>query len=727
MPPVIAGAVLAGATTFATGATVFGLVGISAALASAGISLVLGGISYALTPKPKRNQQSSQVSNKPGTVAIRQSDVTRTHIYGHTRAVRGYAHIESTNNNTDLHVILILCQGPLRAINEIWVGDYAIPNDWLDGSGNVTTGRYAGKLQIVKHLGSDTQIADSAAVANISGWTSTDRLQGIAYLYVKLIKDQDVYPTGMPNITAICEGPVLYDPRVNDFRWSTNIAQYARDFILADYGYDSNILDVDDTNIIAQMNICDEMVTVTPDAFTVVSIDTGTNIITLSGDLLTLQYGDRIQVTTTGTLPGGISAATNYFVIPYQIKTTPRILLATSLVNAMAGIVAAMDISSVGSGTITITKNAEPRYHGGGSFDSSTNLSVVLADIVSSMAGRAYPIGGAWTILAGVWRAPDIEFTTADFRANGVEWKNALSMSESYNIVKGIFNGPSTLFQDTDYPIASYPTFITQDLEVESPVDLDLRYVTRPTTAQRIAKIELYRGRQDIAVTATFSTKAMQVQPGDTIELTLARYGWTSKYFEVTSFAFDISENGLVCKLGLRETAAAIYDWTSGEAIDFDPAPNTELSNPFDVEVPTGVAYDSTFVETVGGDTIYTLGLLWNAHANSFVSQYGDFEVQFKLSSQITWRPSFFVAGNETKTDVVTASADVAYDLRIRARTNLGVRSGWVTLEDVIVGASGGVVVSNDWDLVTNAVTVNLDWGLVTDSVTVSDNWSYVV
>ena len=722
MPPVIAGAVIAGATSWA--ATGFAIASIGTALASAGMALVLGGISYALTPKPKKNQ-ASQATNKPGTVAVRQSDVTRTYIYGHTRAVRGYAHIESTNNNTDLHVVMILCQGPLRAINEIWVGDYPIPNDWLDGSGNVISGRYAGKLQIVKHLGGDSQVVDSAAMANIPGWTSNDRLQGIAYLYIKLIKDQDVYPTGLPNITAVCEGPVLYDPRVNDFRWSTNIAQYGRDFILADYGYGSNILDIDDTNIAAQMNICDEMVTVTPEAFTSLSIDTATDIISISGDLLTLQYGDRVQVTSSGTLPSGISAVTDYFVIPYQIKTNPRIKLASSLINSMAG--TSIDITTAGTGTITITKNAEPRYHGGGSFDSATNLSVTLADIASSMAGRAYPIGGAWTLLAGAWRAPDIEFTIADFRAAGLEWKNALSLSESYNIVKGIFNGAPTLYQDTDYPVASYPTFIEQDLGIESPTDLNLPYVTRPTTAQRIAKIELFRGRQDIAVTCTFSTKAMQVQPGDTIELTLARYGWSAKYFEVTSFAFDVSENGLVCKLGLRETAAAIYDWTSGEAIDFDPAPNTELSNPFDVEVPSGVAYDSTFVETVGGDTIYTLGLQWNAYTNSFVSQYGDFEVQFKLSSDIVWRPSFFVDGSGTATDVVTATAGVEYDLRIRARTNLGVRSGWSTLEGVIVGASGGVTTSNDWGFVYDAVTVNLDWDLVTNAATIQDNWGYVV
>lgn len=720
MPQVAVAAVVAGVSaSFAVGAT------IASVLTAMGIAAALNTLSYALSPKPKKGSSGAALTNKPGTVAIRQSDLTHTHVYGHTRAVRGYAEITSTDTNKNLHMIIILCQGELRAINEVWLNDYAIPNDYLDADGNVTQGRYANKLQIRKHTGAIDQFADSVAVANIPDWTSTDRLQGVAYLYIKMIKDQDVYPNGVPNVSAVVEGPVLFDPRYGNV-WSTNLVLFARDFILsADYGYGAAYDDIDDANITAELNIADEMVTVVSKNFNVATVEPVGNLLTLDGDILALEFGDRVTVSSTGSLPSGLSSATNYFVIPYQIKDMARLGLATTLQNAMAKNF--IDITTTGSGVITLTKNAEPRYHGGGVFDTEANLSDTVAKIMASAAGRAYPIGGAWSILTGAWRAPTLEFTIDDIRGDGITWKNGLSLSESYNIVKGTFAGPSTYYQDTDYPFAKYFAFIASDYGQESVRNLDLDYMTRSTGAQRVAKIELFRGRQGISVSATFSTKAMQVQPGDVVMLTIPRYGWSEKYFEVTTFAFDATAEGLFCKLELRETAEAIYNWGSGEAIDYDPAPNTTLTSPFDVSVPTSVAYNSRFVETTGGDSIYTLQLEWDEHPDAFVREFGDFEIQFKKSVDTAWLPSFFVAGTLTASDIVTASDSVTYDLRIRARNSLGVRSGWVTIEEAVAGTSGGVTVNNDWGSVATAPTVNNDWGSVAAAVVTSNDWEFVV
>lgn len=729
MAKAIATAVIVGALTFVSGGTFLGLAGISGALAAAGASLALGGISMALTPKPKKLGSSGDLSNRPGTVAIRQSDLTHIRVYGHQRVVRGYAHIESTNSNKDLHLIIVLCQGELRAINEVWLNDYAIPNDWLDADGNVTQGRYANKLQIRKHTGAPDQSADTVAIANIPGWTSTDRLQGVAYLYCKLIKDQDAYPTGAPKISAVVEGPLLYDPRISALTWSTNIALYARDFILAnDYGYGASSDDINDTDISAELNICDEMVTVADSTFSVSSVNTSLDLLTLNGDILTLEFGDRVTVASSGSLPTGLSTLTNYFVIPYQVKDTPRIGLATTFADAMAKNY--IDLTSEGSGSITVIKNAEPRYHGGGSFDVTTELDSTLADIVTSMAGRAYPIAGSWSILAGAWRSPSLEFTIDDVRGQGINRRNGMSMSESFNVVKGTFSGPSTYYQPSDYPIARYTTFIDDDYGQESVKDLNLEFTTRPTTAQRIAKIELFRARQGISLQVVFSTKAMQVQPGDVIEFTVDRYGWAQKEFEVTSFSFDASVEGLSCKLDLRETAAAIYDWTSGEAIGYDPAPNTTLTDPFTVPAPTSLAYNSRSSNTGGGDIVYILQLEWTVAENAFVREYGSFEIQFKLSSlsdiETNWSPSFFVDGKISAADVITASVGESYDLRIRSRNSLGVRSAWSYLLMATVGSSGGAVFTDDFGLVTDTVSSSEDYGSVTDTVSSGEDYGFI-
>lgn len=729
MPQVAVGAVAAG---LVAGTTVTaGVLAVGFSLTAFAGSLVLGGLSYALTPKPKK----SAVTKTNQTVSVRQSDLTRKYVYGHTRVTTGYAHMVSTGVNKDLHLILMLCQGKLRSINEIWVNDYCIPPDWIDANGNVTQGRYSGKMIIRKHLGEAFQPADSLAVANMPEWTNNHRLDGIAYLYIKLTKDQDIYPNGLPNFSAIVEGEEFFDPRVGDNRWSTNISLFARQYMKnPTYGFGVFDEDMDELNVSAQANICDEIVTTQNKNFTVApsGVNIGNNLITLDGDLLELQFGDRVQISSTGGIPGGLSSGTDYYVIPYQVLTEPRIGLATSLQNAMNKVY--IDITSAGSGTITITKTGEPRYHGSGVIDTETPLSENINNIVNAMAGKAIHIGGFWSLLAGAWRTPATTYGIGDLRG-AMGLKSYESLAESYNIVKGLFISQVTNYQASDYPSARYNQFIEDDGGIEAIKELNLPFVTRPTTAQRIAKIELFKGRQGIVFTAPFSTKMLQNQCGDNIYLTIDRLGWENKPFEITEFSFDVNDGSLITKIVARETAQEIFDWSSGEAIDFDPAPNTNLPNPFLVYAPTGVGYNSEYIETRDGDAVYSLILKWDIHPDAFVAQFGDFEIQYKLSydsvggrsTEDDWLPSFFVAGNQTETVVVNSSVNVYYDLRIRARNNLGVRSSWVTLNEIIIGESGGVVDTYDWGFVYDAPSDNQDWGFVYDAPdSTSEDWGFV-
>lgn len=729
---VVVGAVLAVATGGLAALAAGAAFTTSMAVSTFAGSLILGGLSMALTPKPKSSGAGSyDISNYASpinktTIALKQPDLTRQYVYGHTRMTRGYAHIESTGLNGDLHIIIILCDGPLRAINEIWLNDYSIPNDWIDGNGNVTQGRYAGKLIIRKHLGTTGQAADSLAVSNMADWTSNHTLSGMAYLYMVLTKDQDVYPTGVPNISAIVEGPHIYDPRTRENTWSTNIALYCHDFLRNDkYGFGALSVDIDETNIAAQANICDEIVTTTDVSKTVASIDVSSNIFTLDGDLLGFEFGDRVRVASTGSLPSGLTNEGEYYVIPYQIRTTPRILLASSLEDSMAKI--AIDITGSGSGTISIIKNGEPRYHGSGVIDSATPLSATMSDLVTSMAGRAINIGGFWTLLAGAWRAPIISFGISDMRGSGIGVRNCLSISESFNSVKGVFVSSLNDYQPSDYPSAMYPEFVAQDNGVEAARELNLPFTNRPTTAQRIAKIELFRGRQDIVFTSDFSTRGLLVQPGDVVNINIDRLGWENKPFEITEFTFDVNNGSIMTKMTLRETAQEIYDWSMGEAIAYDPAPNTNLPNPFIVQAVSGLSYNSRVIETRDGDEIYSLTLNWDTHPDQFVINDGKFEIQYKLSADSDWRPSFFVDGRVTTTDVLTSSVNVPYDIRIRAHNNLGVRSSWNVLEGVVVGSSGGISETRDYEYVDDAVVYDYDYGSVEDEPDEFEDWGFVV
>lgn len=92
-------------------------------------------------------------------------------------------------------------------------------------------------------------------------------------------------------------------------------------------------------------------------AFSNFTVDATTDIVTHTN--INLMHLSPIQVSTTTTLPGGLAAATNYFVIKLTDTTCK---LATSYANAVAG--TAIDITSVGSGTHTIN-TLLPRYTNG--------------------------------------------------------------------------------------------------------------------------------------------------------------------------------------------------------------------------------------------------------------------------------------------------------------------------------------------------------------------------
>ena len=81
---------------------------------------------------------------------------------------------------------------------------------------------------------------------------------------------------------------------------------------------------------------------------TAAAVDPATDKITFVQDHK-FQVGDAVQVTTTGTLPTGVTTATTYYIIDLSISS---VQLATTYANALAG--TQINITTAGSGTHTV-------------------------------------------------------------------------------------------------------------------------------------------------------------------------------------------------------------------------------------------------------------------------------------------------------------------------------------------------------------------------------------
>ncbi|MDT7836447.1 phage tail protein [Aquabacterium sp. OR-4] len=116
------------------------------------------------------------------------------------------------------------------------------------------------RMRIRAYTGAPGQAADAALMAAFPGiWTGLHTLTDTAALVVECDYDPDAFPGGLPNISAVLRGALLFDPRDGATRWSENPAlmcRYVATHPLLGMQPGSAVADA---NIAAQATVCDEV------------------------------------------------------------------------------------------------------------------------------------------------------------------------------------------------------------------------------------------------------------------------------------------------------------------------------------------------------------------------------------------------------------------------------------------------------------------------------------
>lgn len=415
--------------------------------------------------------------------------------------------------------------------------------DTVEYPDGTTSDRYKGYIHINEHLGAEDQTADSTLVANVEEWTTEHRLRGISYLYVRMEYKAKVFPNGIPEITSYVRGKKVYNPATGNTAFSSNPALCIRDYLTnTEYGLGEGAANIDDDLVATAFNICKD----------------------------------------------------------------------------------------------TNTADSTARFTCNGSFTTDSTASDVLSNLLSSMGGLLWYGQGKWRMKAAAWSVPTLSLDEDDLRSS-VSVSTRHSRSENFNIIRGTFRGPETNHQVTDFTpvrnhtsannlVVGYPyailevgdtdwnavagttgvTYSKGDVIVvesvgsgtgvadfnlgidngqEQSISVDLPFCRAYYQVRRVARIMLERNRQQLSVEASFGLKAFQCQVGDIITLSLSRFGWTNKEFEVVGWTFGLVEGSdLQVNLKLREISENVFDEVDdGAALEFD---NTNLGDPFDVDTP---------------------------------------------------------------------------------------------------------------------------------------------
>jgi len=272
MPQLVPVIIGAAATIGAEALGVAAFVGIESATAAAAlysaiglaVSVATSLVLNALMPAAKKNGLNTSQASR--TQSYRTAVAARPVVYGKTLVSGQIVYIGTTGaDNRYLHVVVLLADHPIEAVDAVWINDVRIPAASWDGAGNVVAGSLAGLVRVRPYLGTQTT-ADADLVSETGEWLSTSVGYGCSYLYVRLLADRAVFPANLQNVAAEVRGKnTIYDPRSGTTGYTRNWALCVRDYLASEQGMACAADELDDDYFIAAANVADEAVYTTAD------------------------------------------------------------------------------------------------------------------------------------------------------------------------------------------------------------------------------------------------------------------------------------------------------------------------------------------------------------------------------------------------------------------------------------------------------------------------------
>lgn len=470
--------------------------------------------------------------------------------------------------------------------------------------------------------------------------------------------------------------------------FTNNAAMVVAKWYTSEFGMNLPWTALDEDALIAAANICDERVLVQT-ASNTVTVDTGTDKLTQADSGLVLDWGDGVRFTSTGTLPTGISAGVTYYVIPTD---GGALKIASSVANAFAG--TAINITTAGTGTLTVSLYDEARYKLNGSYTRDAQTGEVLKQLLSAMAGISAEIGGKVSLHAGAPALPTITLTVDDLRGE-LRWIPKRSRRDRFNIVRAVYVNPSANWQPVDAPPLRSAAYIAEDDGEELPQDFRFPFTTSTPTVQRLMKIALEQNRRQGIVQFPAKLTAMRLQAWDGVYLTIERYNWVQKQFRV--IGWTLSPDGGV-DLTLQEDDADVYAWTAAEENAHAVQQGVVLPDPSFIAAPASI--------TVTTPTTPTYDRVEALIAEVKSIWLDGYDPEYRDAGTVDWTAYGRVPQESSR--LFVAERSTPQDFRVRAVTKNGSASAFIeNLAPATPTAPSAVMVSDTQ--INVDVTVGVD------------------
>lgn len=204
---------------------------------------------YAAEQQEKLNTKSPLRDNEPSAQTVRSSKAPVRFILGRvsTGGVLVWAQEQSGAQGEGewLHLVYVLCEGPIAALENIYLGEEEI-------------GSY-GAQATYELVVNPTQV-NAFLKANCPDWKDSQIGRGLSFVRISLQYSAEKFPSGIPDTRFVVRGRNdIYDPRTGTSVYSANTALHLLWFLRARCG-------VPDSEIVFETfasaaNVCDEALT----------------------------------------------------------------------------------------------------------------------------------------------------------------------------------------------------------------------------------------------------------------------------------------------------------------------------------------------------------------------------------------------------------------------------------------------------------------------------------
>lgn len=615
-------------------------------------------------------------SLKDREVTFRSAVAPRRVIYGRDRVGGPMVFAETTGTKSEfLHVVIALAAHECDAIEEVWFGDVLLPtpdaSGWItsgpfgtekttrathtatvSGGGTITLPQAASRVTDISRPASESTDAATYAITHTPGSATVSSLPSgeqltVGYEYTTPAQKVRVRKyLGAPGQTADADLVAASSGKWTSAHKGTGICYL---YLMLEY----------DPEMFSNFDL--SRVSAVVRGKKVLDPRTSTTAWTDNAALIT---ADWLQNDTYGMRA---SAAE----VP-----SAEVIAAANICDELV--------------TLDALGTTQTRYTFNGSFTTDQAPRDVLEDLLSSMAGHCVWTQGRWLLRPGAYRTPasGAEITEDHLADGGVTVTPKISRSALFNAVRVTYRDPAQGWAEVQAPLVANATYTAQDGGVQVVRDITMPGNMDALRAQRLAKIELERGRQAVTVQASTSMRAYDYAPTDTALLILPRYGWgAGKVFEVIDRTW--SPEG-VLRYTWRETVADVYAWAYGEATVVDPAPDTALPSPYTrpaaLGTPTLASGTAQLWRQADGAIISRAQVTWASSVDQFVLEAGRIELQWTAGGAEDWQDLPAMPGSATEAWIAPVPDGQVLVVRIRQVNPLGVRSNWTYGQVIVVG-----------------------------------------